>query len=277
MNVARWFGAIAVAATSTTACLLVRDVDMLTRDTPSRDGAADAAVDSFVPDESGADGACPGTGGPLSVPVGDSPYCIDTTEVTVRQYKKFLGEREADTSGQSAACAWNTDFRPSGDALGQPDDVPITFVDWCDAVAFCSWSGKRLCGAIGGGSIEVTDRANAQRSQWFRACSRNGEQEYPYGSVYDGQRCNGEDRDAGLLPVASSRGCEGGYPGTFDLVGNVREWEDACDDNADPAQRECLARGGGWYDVRGTLACENQQLLVVTERNPGLGFRCCSR
>jgi hypothetical protein len=33
-------------------------------------------------------------------------------------------------------------------------NFPITNVDWCDAYAYCAGIGKRLCGKIGGGTLD---------------------------------------------------------------------------------------------------------------------------
>ncbi len=159
--------------------------------------------------------------------------------------------------------------------LDGTDSLPVTFVDFCDAVAFCSWAGKRLCGALDGGSIALTDFANPDRSQWFNACSRHGELRVPYGP-FDAMSCNGVDREAGgPLPVGTQPSCVGGYPGVFDLSGNVREWEDGCD-TAVGDERSCLVRGGAFYDINSTLFCDNRQLWKVNDQNSGIGFRCCS-
>jgi sulfatase modifying factor 1 len=283
--------AAAAAVASTTAgvgCLLLRDVDSLTASPgagatpeggdadigPTTEGGADAPLDS----DSDGGAPCPGTAGPPGVRVG--AYCIDSTEVTVKHYRAFLDARAGDTSGQPAACAWNTTFAPLGGVPGTgSDDQPIANVDFCDAVAYCAWAGKHLCGAISGAPLTTADRANAARSEWFRACSRNndGLHPYPYGGAYEPQRCNGVDRDSGILPVGSLAACQGAYPGVFDLSGNVREWEDACDDGATATDRTCLTRGGGYYDFEGTLQCDNQQAVVVTTQNIGVGLRCCAR
>jgi len=164
-------------------------------------------------------------------------YCIDATEVTVKHYRAFLAAKAGDTSGQIAACAWNASYQPLDAPLGTAfDDYPIVKVDYCDAVAYCTWAGKHLCGKQSGAPLATTEATNAARSEWFRTCSGNadGTHQYPYGQTYGPATCNGIDHDAGVLPVGALPGCVGAYPGVHDLSGNVREWEDACDDGATP-------------------------------------------
>ncbi|MDB4946330.1 MAG: uncharacterized protein JWP97_5864 [Labilithrix sp.] len=275
-----------LAPALTAGCLWLRDVDGLSAGAEASDGgprAEGAATDDASRDADGGlpdlDGAsCPGHGGPLGIQTG--AYCIDRTEVRVGDYRAFLASRAGDTSGQPPVCAWNTDFRPTNGGIpgASADDRPIVNVDYCDALAFCASAGKRLCGAVAGGTGRVDDYANAARSQWYRACSHNedGLHGWPYGNDYDPQACNGADKDAGVtLPVGSLPGCRGGYAGVLDLSGNVREWEDACELAGTPDASTCLVRGGAFYDNSGTLSCANLQVMAMTATNPGVGFRCC--
>jgi formylglycine-generating enzyme required for sulfatase activity len=148
-------------------------------------------------------------------------------------------------------------------------------VDWCDAYAYCQWAGKRLCGRIGGGPLGFDEIADATQSQWHRACSAGGTQPYPYGDVYDRDACNGVERGAGdALPVGQLADCEGGYPGIFDLSGNIWEWEDACD-GFDGASN-CRMRGGSFNDVAFGLRCSADPIPGRLSHANDLGFRCCA-
>lgn len=85
-------------------------------------------------------------------------FKIDPTEVTRGQYLAFLEAKQSSTAGQPATCSWNNSFVPAANwppALAQYE-MPVNHVDWCDAVAYCSWSGGRVCGAIGGGPGPAT-------------------------------------------------------------------------------------------------------------------------
>lgn len=79
---------------------------------------------------------------------------------------------------------------------------------------------------------------------------------------------------AGSLPK-----CVGGYPGLFDMSGNVNEWEDSCAGSLGSSDA-CLLRGGAYDDgfASGLLGC----CLAANAHNlrsaadPTVGFRCCS-
>jgi formylglycine-generating enzyme required for sulfatase activity len=201
---------------------------------------------------------------------------MDSTEVTNAEYAAFLAAGHP-TSGQAAWCAWNTTYTPSGawPSAGR-DAYPVEYVDWCDAFAYCEWAGKHLCGRIGGGANGYTDFRDATRSEWFNACTAGGTRTYPYGSTYGGTTCNGSDNAAsGTLPAGSMSTCEGGFPGLYDLSGNVWEWEDSCRE-ADGAADSCRFRGGS-REVSGTvIACAFGVAGARNFSSLGLGLRCCA-
>jgi len=216
-------------------------------------------------------------------------YCIDSTEVTRSQYQAWLGAGPA-TSNQIADCAANTSFAPDATCLAEPEvcqgtgcgDHPQTCVDWCDAYAFCRAVGKRLCGKLGGGSVDVTDYADPTLDQWFNACSSHGQFMFPYGSTYRGTACNGDEYWSSnyghntTLAVGSLATCQSpssSYASVYDLSGNVWEWEDSCGPGG------CSARGGSYTFYQPYLACGGIDAVAVVTRTFCLayvGFRCCS-
>lgn len=248
---------------------------------------------------------CPGTGGPTMVrlPAG---FCIDSTEVTRSQYAAWLATTTAATinAQDPTVCGWNTSFAPSSwyaerDARCMPacDNHPQTSVDWCDAVAYCKGVGKRLCGKIGGGSVEQGQEDNPAVSQWYNACSSGGVNIYTYGNTYETKRCNGQEyfgigsdgyEYTTTVPVASLPGCQANVPyaGIYDLDGNAGEWEDACLPGADSAGMpaiNCRVRGGSYSDAEsgGMMDCSasNSRGSNAFTRDDiwhSRGFRCCA-
>lgn len=274
------------------ACSLVVDTTGLSAgaadtDASSRDAATDAAADTAPPDaavdatvdaaDAGGDGSpsgCTSNAGPVMVRA-DS-FCIDSTEVTNGQYKQFVTAKGGDTSGQPSHCAWNTTYALKCSEPVADDNAPVVCVNWCDARAYCAWAGKRLCGHIGGGAGSVGDLANASQDQWYRACSLNGTQTYPYGSTYKPGTCNDLGHGIGApVPVASLAGCVGGYPGLFDMAGNVVEWVDVCTATTG-SNDDCYIRGPAFDDDGASSPCTGASTQLRNSADNTKGFRCCS-
>jgi len=213
-------------------------------------------------------------------------YCIDATEVTKAQYLEFMTESGIVPSGQGSECAWNTSLKqpPAYDYLwnGTKDDQPARPVDWCDAVAYCKWAGKRLCGKIGGGTLAAAENKSVS-SQYFFACSKGGLNDYPYGPTYQPKTCNDDNQGATpaenqwkIAAVGANPGCQGGYPGVFDLSGNSMEWVDSCEaEAASPNETKCHAQGGTWIFPGNSVFCGFTQTAARNTISPYQAIRCC--
>ncbi len=191
-------------------------------------------------------------------------FYIDTHEVTVGQYKKFI----AATGYPAPNWIAIRYFSPT-------DDHPVTYVSWEDAMAYAEWAGKSL----------------PTEAQWEKAARGGLEgQLYPWGDELSHDRANylgvgGRDQwDETTSPVGSFP--PNGY-GVHDMAGNVIEW---CLDWYDPDYyQNCpqenpvkltptpyrVMRGGAWcFDDEG-LRCASRYI-----ENPRFGggdregFRC---
>ncbi|MBL8741774.1 MAG: SUMF1/EgtB/PvdO family nonheme iron enzyme, partial [Myxococcales bacterium] len=164
-----------------------------------------------------------------------------------------------------------------------PDlDRAVVCVDWCDAFAYCQWTGGRLCGEIGGGLLDISDENllasnDPSRSEWFRACSANGTQEYPYPGPYDDTLCN--DNNTGVDPADDHPGC--GVGGLINMSGNVGEWENACTTKNTPNALfdNCVRRGGAYFSPADKLTCalsgDDPTGTLPGTPSDNTGFRCC--
>ncbi len=271
-------------------------------------GIADAGFDATTDDGATSDGSPPtpdgGDGGPPSADGGDaacpsglpgpalvraSDFCIDSTEVTKAQYAKFLGALGDGGIGDGGVpdaggalvvppeCSYKkvaadllpSTWDPTTNALR-----PVTYVDWCDAALYCRWTGKHLCGRRAGGPLDWSEAANSTKNAWYAACSQEGLRTWAYGANWDPTKCRVDDNGQKPADVASYAQCVGGYPGLFDMTGNVGEWVDQCDG---PARGDsCKILGGDYGTNDDDSRCDaRQDRHRDNAANDWVGFRCC--
>jgi sulfatase modifying factor 1 len=245
-------------------------------------GGGDAALLDGTPAVDAGPCRAPVEGGADGVLVHD--FCIDSTETTVRLYEVFLNDPNVDPGqGQPPECGWNTTYVPlypayAGDPLAL--SKPETAVDWCDALAFCTYWGKHLCGNTTDGGA-VNPGGPLAESEWYEACSNGTGEPYPYGQDYDASLCRTAlpfDAGAGVVPTPT---CVGGVPDLFDMSGNLQEWENSCtpSDAGDAAADSCVLRGGAWFFPSDSVTCDLRTGGAVNPRNgndtSANGIRCC--
>jgi formylglycine-generating enzyme required for sulfatase activity len=217
---------------------------------------------------------CPSGKGQPMVRVGD--FCIDSAEVTREQYNTFVNAVGADSGGPVgiAKCAFNKDLTIV-DSVGVPAPPPETpafpahGVDWCDAKAYCLWAGKDLCGGIGGAEIGSDSATDPKKSQWEKACSKDGTLRFGYSDSYVPGTC--VDGEQEIRPANGS--CKAGYAGIVDMVGNAAEWIDACD----PAGLDFVcALMSGTPDPSAIDSCTTVDVVPGNEPWGNAGVRCCA-
>ncbi|MCC7386136.1 MAG: SUMF1/EgtB/PvdO family nonheme iron enzyme [Deltaproteobacteria bacterium] len=189
--------------------------------------------------------------------------CVDAREASRGAYVAFLVQHGSEAGTQSGPCRFNDSYLPEDGwppAAGT-DALPVAGLDWCDALAFCAASGRRLC----------------TEAEWSSACSRGSISAYPYGSTYMAGRCNGDGVAPEPLPTGSLASCEGGFAGLFDLSGNVAEWVDGCVDGpgASGSNDDCAALGGSYASIGAALSCSASQSAWRSHTSPSIGLRCC--
>ena len=219
---------------------------------------------------------CPvGPGAPM-VHVGhaDTNFCIDSQEVTNRDYAAFLADIQANgTPEQVPGCSGNTDLAPEGGIVRDPnfENRPVNQVDWCDAMAYCRWAGKTLCGRTDGPATLGLRDVGGPDSAWAAVCSGPDALTFPYGNSARSE-CPMFTIGSPLSDVSGPNCCDGATPGVYGIAMNGLEWISACDSNESDAQ--CAARGlvSGVQtrcDAGGTTTSR-----LSTESH--ITFRCCA-
>lgn len=261
--------------------------------------------------------ACPTRMAIVSLTAGGA-YCIDQEEVSKGRYNSFITANVAVTTQKDACLTANTSFVPRSawppattpSTIDFTLGLPVHYVDWCDAVAYCKWDGKQLCGSLDGKPVTPGNANNDAKSDtWFNACSAQGAFPYPYGPPpYQQNTCNGdgagsvgkptqvdvraqgfghpENQDDGVYLVygvdgttPEHKGCAGGATGVYQMSGNVAEWEDSCNDAS--ATSPCRVRGGSYKDSNDATAlrCDAVRSVPRVPTDDALlkdiGFRCC--
>jgi formylglycine-generating enzyme required for sulfatase activity len=232
--------------------------------------AADTGVDNHVP-------ACPSGRGVPMVEV--DGHCVDTLETSYADYLAFTAQLDGGLGTMPPECA----FKTTNDPTNVPGNkaLPVVWTDWCDAWAYCQWAGKELCGAPGGGPVLIADLGDWTKSLWMAACSHDGTTPYPYGAKFQSGYCQLSDPDGGAgafsVPSGSNKKCEGGFPGIYDMIGNVREWENSCSGTAG-APDDCRRRGGAFNETdESYVRCDYAETYTRDFRSATSGFRCCAQ
>lgn len=197
-------------------------------------------------------------------------FFIARHEVTIGEYKKFAQARR-----------WSIDTR----AIEGPDNHPVAFVAWTDALAYCRWLEAELKS-----SPSTPSRiAQALRDGWrvtlpteaeWEKAARGAERRFPWGEEPRRDRANFASR--ATVPVGSIA-CPECANGLSDMAGNVWEWTrsplqpypyDASDDRSNlDADALWVMRGGGFADGPQLIRTTTRGAAEPGARRPFIGFR----
>ena len=180
-------------------------------------------------------------------------FYMQTTEVTVGQFRKFVEAEKYKTEAEKGDGAWIIkDREPVKDKEGnwrnpgfkQDDNHPVTCVSWNDAKAFCKWLNDNE--KDGKGTYRLPTEA-----EWEYACRAGGKGVFQWGDNPDDGKgwCNvadlnfmgeffkGEDLESckelyfnfedGYVYTSPVGKFKANTWGLYDMTGNVTEW---CED-----------------------------------------------
>jgi len=234
-------------------------------------------------------------------------YCIVERQATYGEYRQFSKKMGKKFDGQPSECSWNRDYGPSEYCLYRPGEVSkcgpslaeadpdhaVTHLDFCDAWAFCSWAGKRLCGehSADPGSIHMFDRSiddyfggrayglpTVETREWLHACTQGGTSSYPFGEDWkdgvclDHWKLRAQGASSRRVRDTAGNECRGTHPpydSVFNMIGGARQWANACRSE----DWRCVQYGG--IRVDNVSPCVDVEVLYHI-RSPTAGVRCCA-
>jgi sulfatase modifying factor 1 len=151
---------------------------------------------------------------------------------------------------------WTAGSHPAGEG-----ELPVTFITWHAASAFCESAGKRL----------------PAEAEWEFAAGRGADAEFPWGDeLPDATKANwsganvGKPSRAGTFPPAH---------GLSDMAGNVWEfvadaWKDSYVDGAKASPGRRVIRGGSFGGSPVNLRVRYRDSHPELGAGPHVGFRC---
>jgi formylglycine-generating enzyme required for sulfatase activity len=134
----------------------------------------------------------------------------------------------------------------------QVGEYPTQQLSWEQAQEMCQQDGKRVC----------------SEAEWTLACEGPDVKGYPYGAIYESQRCGTKDQMGTELQRIGAHPKCSTPDGIEDLTGSVWEWTLTQDG------QNGVLRGGGSILSAGLGRCRSRAFVGEVDR-VDVGVRCC--
>uniref|UniRef100_A0A2K5WPY7 Sulfatase modifying factor 1 n=1 Tax=Macaca fascicularis TaxID=9541 RepID=A0A2K5WPY7_MACFA len=219
-------------------------------------------------------------------------FYMDAYEVSNAEFEKFVNSTGYLTEVAAApwwlpvkGANWRHPEGPDSTIRHRPDH-PVLHVSWNDAVAYCTWAGKRLPTEA---EWEYSCRGGLHNRlfPWGNKLQPKGQH---YANIWQGEfpvTNTGEDGFQGTAPVDAFP--PNGY-GLYNIVGNAWEWtsdwwtvhhsvEETLNPKGPPSGKDRVKKGGSYmchrsYCYRYRCAARSQNTPDSSASN--LGFRCAA-
>ena len=190
-------------------------------------------------------------------------YWIGRYPVTVAQFRAFVT-----MSG----------YKPHEHCLQDPDNHPVRYVTWNEAMAYCQWLSQTT-------GLPV---ALPSEAEWEKAARGTDGRLWPWGDEPpDSTRCNSNNNVKNTTPVGQYSPCGDSPYGCADMAGNVWEWTHslykrypykATDGREAPqSSGSRVVRGGSWFYHKGFARAAARGYYDPDYRGNNNGFRVCVR